>query len=299
MGTRGRLSIRVCGRWPGRRWPRRPCSVPRLPPRAPRPHLRLRRAVRRRRVVGRGRERGQRQAAVEPRPDTERPMASITKVMTAFLVITAGHLDHRSPSRPPLPGTYATQRQQRRLHPGESSPPASCSTRCCCRPAPTPPTPWPRPMARAAAFVARRIATARLSGKRRTHSATSTGWPTRPRTRLLHRSEPLVLGGRRCCSRSPARSSPSAGFRFTAPSRHHACRWKNLDPLIGREPAGSEFEGRARRSRRAEPYWRRATRNAAEPVVGVALRGPVSISTINVADATRILNSGLQQSDVT
>jgi D-alanyl-D-alanine carboxypeptidase (penicillin-binding protein 5/6) len=78
------------------------------------------------------------------------------------------------------------------------------------------------------------------------------------------------------------------GYRLAAGSGHHAYRWKNLNPLIGRYPGATGIKpGYTRAAGQCLLF--EATRNG-HFVIGVTLHSPGSISTINVADATRILN---------
>ena len=77
-------------------------------------------------------------------------------------------------------------------------------------------------------------------------------------------------------------------YRLAAGSGHHAYRWKNLNPLLGRYPGAigikPGYTGAAGQCLLFE-----ATRNG-HSVIGVTLHSPGSISSVNPADATRILN---------
>ena len=82
--------------------------------------------------------------------NTELPMASITKVMTALVVIRAGDLGRKITVPSAVVGYVAEHDASNAgLRPGTPSPPPSCWRACCCPPGPTPLTPWPRRTARA------------------------------------------------------------------------------------------------------------------------------------------------------
>jgi D-alanyl-D-alanine carboxypeptidase len=77
---------------------------------------------------------------------TERPMASVTKVMTALLVLQGGNLGQqiRVPkARSTTPGSTAAK--PRRCARGTSSRRSSCWRRCCCRRERTRRIPWRTP----------------------------------------------------------------------------------------------------------------------------------------------------------
>ena len=98
----------------------------------------------------------------------------------------------------------------------------------------------------------------------------------------------LVLG--RAAMRLPVFRSVVAkrSYRLAAGSGHHAYRWKNLNPLLGRYPGAigikPGYTGAAGQCLLFE-----ATRHG-HTVIGVTLHSPGSISSVNPADATRILN---------
>ena len=223
--------------------------------------------------------------------NTERPMASITKVMTAFLVIRAGDLDrkitipsavtgyvraHNASSAGLRPGDKLTARQ---LLYGLLLPSGADAAYT---------------LAKAygpglAAFVAKMNATARLLGMRRTHFSNFDGLPyPTPYSTYSTAANLLVLG--RAAMLLPVFRSivGQRGYRLASGSGHHAYRWKNLNPLLGRYPGAigikPGYTGAAGQCLLFE-----ATRNG-DSVIGVTLHSPGSISTINPVDATRILN---------
>ena len=223
--------------------------------------------------------------------NTERPMASITKVMTAFLVIRAGHLDraitvpsavtgyvraHNASSAGLRPGDKLTPRQ---LLYGLLLPSGADAAYT---------------LAQAygpglSAFVARMNATARLLGMKRTHFSNFDGLPyPTPYSNYSTAANLLVLG--RAAMLLPVFRSVvnQRSYRLASGSGHHAYRWKNLNPLLGRYPGAigikPGYTGAAGQCLLFE-----ATRNG-HSVIGVTLHSPGSISPISPADATRILN---------
>jgi serine-type D-Ala-D-Ala carboxypeptidase (penicillin-binding protein 5/6) len=223
--------------------------------------------------------------------NTERPMASITKVMTAYLVIRAGHLDrkitipaavtgyvraHNASSAGLRPGDRLTARQLLDALLLPSGADAAYTLAKAYGPG-------------LSRFVTRMNATARLLGMRRTHFSNFDGLPyPTPYSNYSTAANLLVLG--RAAMRLPAFRSVVAkrSFRLAAGSGHHAYRWKNLNPLLGRYPGAigikPGYTGAAGQCLLFE-----ATRHG-HTVIGVTLHSPGSIRSVNPADATRILN---------
>jgi len=223
--------------------------------------------------------------------NTERPMASITKVMTAFVVIKAGHLDrkitvpyavigyvraHYASSAGLRPGDKLTARQLLYALLLPSGADAAYTLAKAYGPG-------------LSAFVARMNATAWLLGLKRTHFSNFDGLPYP--TSYSTYSTPanlLVLG--RAAMRLPAFASvvDQLVYRLAAGSGHHAYRWQNLNPLIGRYPGAIGIKpGYTRAAGQCLLF--EATRHG-HSVIGVALHSPGAISPISPADATRILN---------
>jgi D-alanyl-D-alanine carboxypeptidase (penicillin-binding protein 5/6) len=132
-------------------------------------------------------------------------------------------------------------------------------------------------------------ATARLLGMRRTHFSNFDGLPyPTSYSNYSTAANLLVLG--RAAMRLPVFRSVVAkrSYRLAAGSGHHAYRWKNLNPLLGRYPGAigikPGYTGAAGQCLLFE-----ATRHG-HTVIGVTLHSPGSISSVNPADATRILN---------
>jgi serine-type D-Ala-D-Ala carboxypeptidase (penicillin-binding protein 5/6) len=223
--------------------------------------------------------------------NTERPMASITKVMTAYLVIRAGHLDreitvpaavagyvraHNASSAGLRPGDRLTARQLLYALLLPSGADAAYTLAKAYGPG-------------LSRFVTRMNATARLLGMRRTHFSNFDGLPyPTSYSNYSTAANLLVLG--RAAMRLPVFRSVVAkrSYRLAAGSGHHAYRWKNLNPLLGRYPGAIGIKpGYTRAAGQCLLF--EATRHG-HTVIGVTLHSPGSISSVNPADATRILN---------
>lgn len=223
--------------------------------------------------------------------NTERPMASITKVMTAYLVIRAGHLD-RAITIPAAVTGYvrAHSASNAGLRPGDRLTtrqllyalllPSGADAAYALAQAYGPGIP---------AFVAKMNATARLLGMSRTHFSNFDGLPYPTPYSDYSTAANLLVLGRAAMSLATFRPVVAQrSYRLAAGSGHHAYRWKNLNPLLGRYPGAigikPGYTGAAGQCLLFE-----ATRNG-HSVIGVTLHSPGSISTMNPADATRILN---------
>jgi serine-type D-Ala-D-Ala carboxypeptidase (penicillin-binding protein 5/6) len=140
-----------------------------------------------------------------------------------------------------------------------------------------------------AAFVAKMNATARLLGMRRTHFSNFDGLPyPTPYSNYSTAANLLVLA--RAAMLLPAFRAVvhRRGYRLAAGSGHHAYRWTNINPLIGRYPGAIGIKtGYTRAAGQCLLF--EATRNG-RSVIGITLHSPGSISPISPADATRILN---------
>ena len=223
--------------------------------------------------------------------NTERPMASITKVMTAFVVIRAGHLDrtitipsaviayvraHYASSAGLRPGDKLTARQLLYALLLPSGADAAYALAKAYGPG-------------LAAFVAKMNATARLLGMKRTHFSNFDGLPyPTPYSNFSTAANLLVLA--RAAMLLPAFRAVvhRHGYWLAAGSGHHAYQWTNLNPLIGRYPGAIGIKpGYTRAAGQCLLF--EATRNG-HSVIGVTLHSPGPISPINSADATRILN---------
>ena len=289
MGTRGRLTVRVTGLLAGAALAASAALAATAPAASARPHGRRPAGV------------GARSAAVENAAtgrllwsrglNTERPMASITKVMTAFLVIRAGHLD-RTITIPSAVVGYVRENDASNagLRPGDKLTarqllyglllPSGADAAYALAEAYGPGLP---------AFIAKMNATARLLGMSRTHFSNFDGLPYPTSYSNYSTAANLLVLGRAAMLLPTFRSVvDQRSYRIAAGSGHHAYRWKNLNPLFGRYPGAigikPGYTGAAGQCLLFE-----ATRNGYS-VIGVTLHSPGSISSLNVADATRILN---------
>ena len=223
--------------------------------------------------------------------NTERPMASITKVMTALVVIRAGDLNRKITIPSAVVGyvrewdaSNAGLRPGDKLTAGQllygmllpSGADAAYALAEAYGPGRT-------------AFIAKMNATARLLGMTRTHFSNFDGlpWPT-PYSNYSTAANLLTLG--RAAMRSALFRSvvDHRSYRIAAGSGHHAYLWRNLNPLFGHYPGAigikPGYTGTAGQCLLFE-----ATRNGYS-VIGVTLHSPGSITDLNRADATRILN---------
>jgi serine-type D-Ala-D-Ala carboxypeptidase (penicillin-binding protein 5/6) len=223
--------------------------------------------------------------------NTERPMASITKVMTAFVVIRAGRLG-RTITIPAAVTGYVREHNASNagLHPGDKLTarqllyalllPSGADAAYALATAYGPGL---------VAFVARMNATARLLGMRRTHFSNFDGLPyPTPYSDYSTAANLLVLG--RAAMLLPAFRTivGQRGYRLAAGSGHHAYRWKNINPLIGHYQGAIGIKSGYTRAA-GQCLLFEATRNG-HAAIGVTLHSPGSISPISSADATRILN---------
>jgi len=218
-------------------------------------------------------------------------MASITKVMTAYIVVRAGDLG-RTITIPSAVVAYVREHDASNagLRPGDKLTaaqllyalllPSGADAAYALAQAYGPGLP---------AFIAKMNATARLLGMTRTHFSNFDGLPyPTPYSTYSTAANLLTLG--RAAMRYPVfRSVVDTGsYRVAAGSGHHAYLWRNLNPLIGHYPGAigikPGYTGAAGQCLLFE-----ATRNGYS-VIGVALHSPGSITTVDSADPTRILN---------
>jgi len=222
---------------------------------------------------------------------TERPMASITKVMTAYLVLRAGRLNREITIPSAVTGyvrTYdasnAGLRPGDRLTAGEllyalllpSGADAAYALAQAYGPGQE-------------AFVGKMNVMARMLGMSRTHFSNFDGLPyPTPYSNYSTAADLLTLG--RAAMLLPAFRIvvDQRSYRLASGSGHHAYLWKNLNPLLGRYPGAigikPGYTGAAGQCLLFE-----AARNG-HILIGVTLHSPGSISSLDVADATRVLN---------
>ncbi len=223
--------------------------------------------------------------------NTERPMASITKVMTALVVIRAGDLSRRV-TIPSAVVAYVNKYDASNagLQPGDKLTagellyalllPSGADAAYTLAEAYGPGIP---------AFIAKMNATAKLMGMSRTHFSNFDGlpWPT-PYSNYSTAANLLTLG--RAAMRSALFRSivDQRTYRLAAGSGHHAYLWRNLNQLLGRYPGAIGIKpGYTEAAGQCLLF--EASRNSYS-LIGVTLDGPGSITTLDTADATRLLN---------
>ncbi len=223
--------------------------------------------------------------------NTERPMASITKVMTAVVVIGAGNLN-RTITVPSAVVKYVREwdASNAGLRPGDKLTahqllygmllPSGADAAYALAEAYGPGI---------GAFIAKMNAVAHLLGMTRTHFSNFDGLPyPTPYSNYSTAANLLTLG--RAAMRSAVFRSivDQRTYRITAGSGHHAYLWRNLNPLLGYYPGAigikPGYTGAAGQCLLFE-----ATRNG-HSVIGVTLHSAGSINALNRADAIRILN---------
>ena len=223
--------------------------------------------------------------------NTERPMASITKVMTAYVVIRAGDLGRRI-TIPSAVVDYVLEHDASNagLRPGDRLTadqllyalllPSGADAAYALAQAYGPGR---------SAFIAKMNATARLLGMTRTHFSNFDGLPYPTEYSTYSTAANLLALGRAAMRYPVFRSVVDTGsYRIAAGSGHHGYLWRNLNPLIGHYPGAigikPGYTGAAGQCLLFE-----ATRNGYS-VIGVTLHSAGTIDSVNSADATRILN---------
>ena len=223
--------------------------------------------------------------------NTERPMASITKVMTALVVIKAGDLSREITVPAAVTGyVRAHDASNAGLRPGDrltanellyalllpSGADAAYTLAEAYGPGLT-------------AFVAKMNAMARRLGMTRTHFSNFDGLPYPTEYSNYSTAANLLTLGRAAMLLPSFRAVvDQRSYRLAYGSGHHAYRWKNLNPLIGSYPGAigikPGYTGAAGQCLLFE-----ASRKG-HIIIGVTLHSPGSITSVNAADATRILN---------
>jgi serine-type D-Ala-D-Ala carboxypeptidase (penicillin-binding protein 5/6) len=226
-------------------------------------------------------------------PDTERPMASITKVMTAYLVIQAGNLNRKikvptgvlnyvekygASSDGLTPGQSLTAHELLEGLLIESGADAAYTLANAYGPG-------------MGAFVAKMNATARQMGMMHTHFASPDGlpYPTEYSTYSTP-SDLLILG--EVAMKSPAFRSIVDQGSYSLPKGqgHSGYLWSNDNELIGSYPGAigikTGFTDDAGHCLLFE-----AVRNG-RPLIGVVLDSPITGPGAAAQDAARILNWG-------
>ena len=223
--------------------------------------------------------------------NTERPIASITKVMTALVVIRAGNLDRTitipsavvgyvaewdASSADLVPGDRLTARE---LLAGLLLPSGADAAYALAQ-AYGPGIP---------AFISKMNATARQLGLNRTHFSNFDGlpWPTEYST--YSTAANLITLGRAAMASAVFRSVVDlSSYRLAAGSGHHAYRWHNTNPLLGAYQGAIGIKtGYTLAAGHCLLF--EASRGG-RTFIGVTLGSPGVGTTVNGADPTRILN---------
>jgi len=223
--------------------------------------------------------------------NTELPMASITKVMTALVVIRAGGLS-RKITVPSAVVAYVDEHDASAagLRPGDTLTasqllegllmPSGADAAYTLAEAYGPGL---------GAFIAKMNATAKRLGLTRTHFSNFDGLPYPTGYSTYSTPANLIKLGRVAMASAVFRSIvDQRSYRIAAGSGHHAYFWRNLNPLLG------VYRGAIG----IKPGWTptaghcllfEATRGG-RSFIGVNLDSPGVGATVNGADATRMLN---------
>jgi D-alanyl-D-alanine carboxypeptidase (penicillin-binding protein 5/6) len=228
--------------------------------------------------------------------DTERPMGSITKVMTALVVIRAGHLDrkitvpysvlsymreHDGSSAGLVPGDKLTARQ---LLYGLMLP-SGCDAAYVLAEAYGPGL---------TAFVKKMNSTAKQLGMTRTHFANFDGLPWPSEYSTYSTAASLLKLGRAAMKSGVFRAVVGQRtYRIAAGSGHHAYTWHNLDPLLGVYRGATGIK--TGYTLAAGHCLLFAATRKGHSLIGVTLDSPGAGTTVNGNDATRLLNWAFSQ----
>jgi len=223
--------------------------------------------------------------------NTKRPIASITKVMTALVVIRAGNLDRAitvpsavvgyvaewdASSAGLVPGDRLTARQ---LLAGLLLPSGADAAYALAQ-AYGPGIP---------AFIKKMNATARQLGLGRTHFANFDGLPWPGEYSTYSTAADLITLGRDAMASAVFRSIVDLGsYRLPAGSGHHAYRWQNTNPLLGAYRGAIGIKtGYTLAAGHCLLF--EASRGG-RTFIGVTLGSPGVGTTVNGEDPTRLLN---------
>jgi D-alanyl-D-alanine carboxypeptidase (penicillin-binding protein 5/6) len=223
--------------------------------------------------------------------NTERPIGSITKVMTAVVVLDAGDLD-RLITVPSAVVGYVSQNDASTagLHPGDTLTatqllaglllPSGSDAAYTLATAYGPGIP---------AFVAKMNATAAALGLTRTHFSNFDGLPYPSVDSNESTPGNLITLGRFAMQSAVFRSIvDQRTYRVAAGAGHHAYVWHNIDPLLGVYPGAIGIKtGYTQAAGHCLLF--EATRDG-RSFIGVTLDSPGVGTTVNGIDPTRLLN---------
>jgi serine-type D-Ala-D-Ala carboxypeptidase (penicillin-binding protein 5/6) len=230
---------------------------------------------------------------------TERPMGSITKVMTAYVVIEAGHLNRVITVPGGITAYDAGGASTAGLRPGEKLTamqllyamllPSGCDA------AYTLATAYGVGGSRAA-FIAQMNAAARKFGLTRTHFSDFSGLPYPGAYTTYSTARDLVSLGRDVM-RLPLfrRIVSTRNYRVAAIRSHGAHAWKNLNPLLGHFPGAIGIKP-GFTAAAGDCLLFAATRGKRE-LIGVVLDSSSSFNGLaaTASDATAMLNWGFSR----
>jgi len=230
---------------------------------------------------------------------TERPMGSITKVMTAYVVIEAGHLNRMITVPSGITDYDADGASTAGLRPGEKLTalqllyamllPSGCDA------AYTLATAYGAGGSRAA-FIAQMNAAARKFGLTKTHFSDFSGLPYPGAYTTYSTARDLVSLGRDVM-RLPLfrRIATTRTYRIAATNSHGAHLWKNVNPLLGHFPGVTGIKT-GFTAAAGDCLLFAATRGRKE-LIGVVLDSSSSVNGLDAAasDATAMLNWGFSR----
>jgi len=232
---------------------------------------------------------------------TKRPMGSVTKVMTAYVVLTTPKLNLNRVITVPAGITAYDEKYDAStagLRPGERLTtrqllyalllPSGCDAAYTLAAAYGP---------GGGGFIAKMNATAQKLGMAKTHFSDFSGLPD-PGEYTNYSTAHDLIGLGRAAMRLPALAAIVAtrGYRLAAGSGHQAHSWTNLDPLLGRYPGAIGIK--TGYTAAAGQCLLFAARRGSRTLIGVVLdSSPVNSATGSAAaaDATAMLNWGFAQ----
>jgi serine-type D-Ala-D-Ala carboxypeptidase (penicillin-binding protein 5/6) len=223
--------------------------------------------------------------------NTERPIGSITKVMTAVVVLDSGDLERLiTVSSAAVDYANDNDASTAGLHAGDTLTatqllaalllPSGSDAAYTLASAYGPGIP---------AFVARMNATAEALGLNRTHFSNFDGLPYPSEWSTYSTPADLITLGRFAMQSAVFRSIvDKRTYRVSAGSGHHAYAWQNTDPLLGVYPGAIGIKtGYTKAAGHCLLF--EATRDG-RSFIGVTLDSPGVGTTVNGDDPTRILN---------
>ncbi len=229
---------------------------------------------------------------------TKRPMGSVTKVMTAYVVLTTPKLNLNQVITVPAGITAYDEEYDAStagLRPGERLTtrqllyalllPSGCDAAYTLAAAYGP---------GGAGFIAKMNATAKKLGMAKTHFSDFSGLPD-PGEYTNYSTAHDLIGLGQAAMRLPALAAIVAtrGYRVAAGGGHQAHSWTNLDPLLGRYPGAIGIK--TGYTAAAGQCLLFAARRGSRTLIGVVLdSSPVDSATLSAAaaDATAMLNWG-------